>query len=139
MTVKDFCDATRAYLKVKWRHQGRSRITGVDCVGLFICVAQDLGIQGEDDRNYGKRPGSARLIGKILDACDEVPVSDRQPGDFLLVSVAGEDPQHIMLLTDLGTLIHSSARHRMVVEHGFDDETRRGLCKVFRMKGIITR
>jgi hypothetical protein len=40
------------------------------------------------------------------------------------------------LWTGQGTVLHSSARHRKVVEHRFDDETRRGLCRIFRLRGL---
>lgn len=127
----------RRHLNTKWRHQGREVGKGLDCVGLLYAVATDAGIVTEDIRNYNKRPGSSRLIEQLLRYCDEVPVdAPRLPGDILMVSVFGEDPQHVMLWTGQDTVIHASAAHRKVVEHRIDDETRRGLCKVFRLRGL---
>lgn len=125
--------ALRTYIGVKWRHQGRTK-AGVDCVGLLVCAAADLGITLPDDQNYGMRPGSSRIIKHVLDQCLEIEPVDMKTGDILLVTVQGEDPQHIMIMTGPNQVLHASARHRKVVEHGLDEETRRLICKVFRPK-----
>lgn len=130
-------DCARKQLNVKWRHQGRQSGTALDCVGLLYVVAAECGLNIEDMRNYSTRPGSKTLYEQLMRYCDEVPMEAvRRPADILVVSVAGEDPQHTALWTGERTILHASARHRKVVEHGFDDETRRGLCKIFRLRGL---
>lgn len=139
MTGDELITIARKYVeaKTKWRHQGRDPKVGLDCVGLLYAVAWEAGILAEDVRNYSLRPGSRLLVAELLKYCDEVPVgASRNAGDILVVSVAGEDPQHTELWTGQGTVLHSSARHRKVVEHRFDDETRRGLCRIFRLRGL---
>lgn len=135
-TIDDFIAQARTYLQVKWRHQGRSR-AGVDCVGLLYCVAQDLGMLVEDDTHYSQRPGSERIVTKLLERCDPVQVKDRRAGDVLLVSVAGEDPQHTMLMTSATHVIHASAAHRKVVEHGLDAATIPKIRAAFRMRDAV--
>ena len=137
MNGADLIKIARKHLGAKWKHQGRSPGEALDCVGLLYVVAWEAGIAAEDMRNYSNRPGSKTLYEYLNRYCDEVPMSaPRKPADILVVSVAGEDPQHTLLWTGEETVLHSSARHRKVVEHRFDDETRRGLCKVFRLRGL---
>lgn len=124
-------------LKTKWRHQGREPGQALDCVGLLYCVAWAHGLEAEDIRNYSKRPGSQALYETLDRYCTNLGTeAPRQPGDILVLSVAGEDPQHTALWTGAGTVIHASAAHRKVVEQRFDDDLRRGLCRVYRLKGL---
>ena len=135
MTGQELITMARKHLNTKWRHQGRQAGVALDCVGLLYAVADEAGITTEDVRNYNRRPGSMKLYEQLNRYCDEIPLeSEMKPADILVVSVEGEEPQHVLLWTGQGTVIHSSARHRKVVEHRYDDETRRGLCKVFRLK-----
>lgn len=137
MSRTDLILHAREHLNTKWRHQGRVPGESLDCVGLLIVVARSIGVEVVDDTNYSSKPGSAGLIKHLLQYCDEIQMEvPRLPGDILIVSVAGEDPQHCMMWTDQGTVIHASAKHRKVVEHSLDMETKRGLCKVFRLRGL---
>ena len=123
--------------KTKWRHQGRDAGAALDCVGLLYHVAKMNGLEAEDIRNYSMRPGSAKLYETLGQYADKIEMNaPRQPGDILVISVAGEDPQHTALLTGDGTVIHASAKHRQVVEQRFDDDMRRGLCAVYRLRGV---
>jgi len=133
-SIAEFINQARTYLNVRWKHQGRSRDGGVDCVGIFYCVSVDLGMAPTDVRNYGHRPGSRRMIAEALLYCEEIHVEQRRIGDFLLVTTGGEEPQHMVLITGTDSVLHASAKHRKVVEHRLDDELRRGICKVFRSK-----
>lgn len=137
MTGMGLITIARTHLNVKWRHQGRTPGVALDCVGLLYVVADEAGFAVEDMRNYSMRPGSKALYAHLAKYCDEVPMeAQRCAADILVVSVAGEDPQHTALWTGQGTILHASARHRKVVEHGFDEEIRRGLCKIFRLRGL---
>lgn len=136
MTIQDFIDRARSYLNVRWRHQGRSREEGVDCVGLLWCAATECGLQPEDERHYGMKPGSEPVIRELRKYADEVPVNERRTGDVLLVRVAGEDPQHTLLMTSASTVIHASARHRKVVEHALEARMVKQICRVFRLRGL---
>ncbi len=137
MTGADLINSAReeVRLKTKWRHQGRESGVALDCVGLLYIVAWKNGLNAEDIRNYSMRPGSIALYDTLRIYADQIDTGDpRQPGDILVISIHGEDPQHTALWAGDGTVIHSSAKHRKVVEHRFDEEMRRGLCAVFRLK-----
>ena len=123
--------------KTKWRHQGREAGVALDCVGLLYHVAYMNGLNVEDIRNYSMRPGSTKLYETLAQYADKIALDQpRKPGDILVVSINGEDPQHTALWTGEGTVIHSSAKHRRVVEHRFDEDMRRGLCAIYRLRGL---
>ena len=47
--------AGRCYTGVRWHHQGRTR-AGLDCAGLIIRTAHDLGLSEFDLADYGRLP-----------------------------------------------------------------------------------
>lgn len=109
-------DEARAWVGVPFLHQGRSR-QGVDCIGLIIVVAKDLGLVPAefDSRNYGRAPGDGRLLVEIAERCAEVTVAE--PATLVVIRW-NRDPFHVAICTG-PTLIHSNSTVGKVVEHGY--------------------
>ena len=61
MTREDVIAESRRWLGTRWRHQGRSR-SGVDCIGLIVCVARAFGISVDDRTDYPRDPSSVALL-----------------------------------------------------------------------------
>ncbi len=113
--------AARGYVGVPWRHQGRSR-HGIDCVGLLVCVARDLGIPVEDVRAYEREPRAHDLTRLLRRHC--TAVSAARPGDIVLM---GRPSTHVGILTDAHRpfgLIHVPT-NGACVEVRFDPEIHR--------------
>ena len=110
----------RSWVGTPWMHQQRVKGIGIDCIGLIICVARDLGLSppGTDFTGYGRRPD-----GKMLSLCDEHMVrirrDDLQPGDVLVMAIE-HDPQHMGIVGDYRhgglSLIHAASKAGKVVE-----------------------
>ncbi len=96
LTADSFIAAARAYLGVPWRHQGRSRF-GIDCVGLLVCVARDLGIRIEDMRAYEREPRAHDLARMLRRHCVARRPAAARPGD---IAVMGRPATHVGILTD---------------------------------------
>ena len=94
LTADSFIAAARTYIGVPWQHQGRSRF-GIDCVGLLVCAARDLGIPVEDIRAYQREPGAHDLARMLRRHCVSVPVADMRPGDIVLM---GRPSTHVGFL-----------------------------------------
>lgn len=120
----------RQYLGVRFAHQGRSKVTGVDCLGLLLCVAQDVGIRLNqkdvrhyDRTDYGAYPCPIMLRAQLDHAL--IAIDEARVGDILLLNIEGR-PQHLALVSDyhhtesLG-MIHAYAPMRKVVEHRLDE------------------
>lgn len=131
-----FIAAARAYLGVRWRHQGRSK-AGVDCAGTLICAMRDIGKGPVDSQGYSRYPHGQQLQTLLRANCgDPLPANDpMQPGDVVLMKFKG-DPSHLGVLTayylgGLG-LLHAFAQNRAVVEHRLDEQWRARIVEVYR-------
>lgn len=129
-------DAARSYLNVRFHHQGRTR-AGLDCVGLVIRVAHDLGLTTFDVSGYGRYPQADLLRRHLAEQC--TPVDVVQPGDVVLMRFE-TDPQHVALVGDYRygglSLIHAFAPSRKVVEHQCDSLWRGRLLGAYSLPGV---
>lgn len=102
----------RDWLGTPFRHQGRSRY-GVDCVGLVLCVYQDLGITLPDDPVYQREVRDDRLYTICQDQFSEVGTA--KIGDVLQFHVEGFPTPHVAIHAG-ETIIHAFYRHGKVIE-----------------------
>ena len=121
MDAQEYVAACRQYLGVPFCHQGRSH-RGVDCVGLLVCAARDLGIAVTDTLNYLHDP-DAGVLYKTLSANGliAIPRKDIRTGDLMLIRWRTERPRHLAVRTDIG-LIHAFSQLRKVVESSIPDD-----------------
>ena len=133
MTADDIIAAARKHIGTPFRHQGRVPGRGLDCVGLLIVVAQELGIEYQDATGYSSRPDGT-LLSKMEAQGALIKIQEPEPGCVLVMRFANE-PQHVALCTG-STLIHSYAQVGKVTEHRFADVWRARVVAVFRFKGL---
>ena len=132
----DILRAARAYLGVRFRHQGRTT-AGIDCAGLIILVARDLGLFDLDFTAYGHAPDGRTMHLMLGTYLDEVEPREMRLGDVVLMAFQPA-PQHLGLLGDGArpfSLIHAYAQARQVIEHRLDDEWMGRIRNVYRFKG----
>lgn len=125
--------AARGWLGVPFGHQGRSR-RGVDCAGLVICVAAELGLPVADYRAYGRLPRGDTLLRVMRDQCTEY-AGDPVPGTVALMRFERE-PQHLAILAGT-TVIHALSTSRRVVEHRLDALWRSRIVGLFALPGVL--
>ena len=121
----DIVAAARGYLGAKWQHQGRSD-EAMDCAGLVIKVAHDLGLSDFDKTDYRRLSSPSEMLSICRANLVEISRTELRIGD-VVVLVCGGNP-HIGFIGDYKpapgvlTLIHSQARHpRQVVEAQFNE------------------
>lgn len=110
--------AARRHLGTPWRHQGRLAGQALDCAGLVILVARELGLidPAWDRADYGRQPD-----GSLLGVCDAMlePARNLAPGRVLVLAIA-RDPQHMGIVGDYRhggySIIHAASAARRVVE-----------------------
>ena len=113
----------RSWLAVPWRHQGRSR-RGIDCAGLVVLVARQLGLADHDLAGYGRHSSGLALVDAFRAAMNTIPLPKAGPGDVLLLADAAY-PCHCGILTELRGmphLLHAHALRRQVIEEPYVDE-----------------
>lgn len=114
-------EIARSYIGTPFHHQARKKGVGVDCVGLLICIARDLGYIDEkwDITGYSRNPDGVTLLENMHKGFIEISKEEMQPGDFVLVSFSNY-PQHVGVIGDYVhgglSIIHSSSRHGKVIE-----------------------
>lgn len=109
----------RKHLYVRWKHQGRNTIHGIDCVGLATLVGENLALVARNTvpRNYPRRPDTT-YVETFRKHMIEKRITDRKPGDVLLFAT-GSHPCHCGIMTEYygqPGLIHAQALRKSVVE-----------------------
>lgn len=133
-TAETFVAAARSYVGVPWRHLGRSG-TGVDCIGLVLLAAREVGCDLLDPAPYAREPQGTRLLEGILGHAARV--ASAEPGDVLLFRM-GLYGGHVGIASvhpawGVPACLHAYAPRRQVVEQPMDAELRTALIGAFRL------
>lgn len=143
MTAKlDVVAKAREFVGAPFAHQGRSR-GGVDCAGLVICVARELGLSEFDVTGYRRLPGAVGNA-TIEELCSRemrsIPASAARAGDVLLFLI-GSRPRHIAIVAEgsngAATIIHAYQPAAKVVEVPLDERWRAAVCGAFEIPGAF--
>lgn len=122
-TRSAFVAAARSYLGVPYRHQGRNRV-GMDCVGLVVCAARDVGYDVPDMIGY-RRAGDGIAFMRHVRANGREIVGDAPLKRGQIIAFQQQSfPAHLGIfdITPQGqhVVIHSYASRRKVEEQSFD-------------------
>lgn len=114
--------AAREWIGTPFHHQGRLQGVGVDCVGLVIGVARQLGLVAPafDVPAYPRAPDGASLMHLVdlhlMPLQMDEPV---QPGHVIVVRLDAH-PQHLGIVGDYRhgglSIIHAAAQPGRVIE-----------------------
>ena len=129
MTMEPYEHALK-YIGVPFRHRGRSRpsptYTGaLDCLGLLVMVAEDLGLPYKDKKVYGREPWKDGLRKGLQENCGPPVKRPLRENDIVLFRHKnGEEPAHVGITFPYPSgglgLIHTSGEHGRVVKHRID-------------------
>lgn len=135
MSNVDVVVAARSYVGVKYLHGGRSR-HGVDCAGLLVLVARDLGIEVSDASPGYPRHPDGTLMSYLKVNGDEINPDEAGPGDVIVYwfDRASREPQHVGIRTESGGLIHCWSEMGGVVEVSRDSLSSRRTAAAFRFR-----
>ncbi len=128
----------RSYLGTPFQHQGRLKGVGVDCVGLLIGIARELGVCDVDYTAYRRRENGAILM-EMLEThlVRRNNPESLQPGDVLAMRM--RVPQHAAIVSEVfpdGTIQIVHALDTGVVEHRLDSRWASRICGVFEIPGV---
>lgn len=141
----DIVRETRSWVGTRYRHQGRVKGVGVDCIGLVGGVALAVGVPNAADwfadrdmHNYARTPDRALLLRACARFFDPVPLPTARDGDVLLFALQGQ-PRHFAILVDehRQRIVHAYAllAARRVVEQGLPIALATTL-GAYRFKGV---
>lgn len=128
----------RSYLGVPWRHQGRSRVRGLDCAGLIVVIGHDLGLHSHDTTDYQREPNGTLFVSHFREALDEINLADAGHGDVVLMRDSLYPCHCGILTTDKGKtmLLHAAAGRRRVYEEPYVGDLRDRSVTAFRFRGL---
>jgi len=127
MTRDQIAAAALAYRGAPWRHLGRS-ITGMDCIGLVIAVARDVGAKPADfDLHYDRRPDGT-MAGLLRQHLQPVSVRRATTGTVVVIA-AGLVGHHVGIMLDSERFIHA-VNNRGVIVDVFDHNWRQRISRV---------
>lgn len=134
--IAAFVAAARGMLRVRWKHQGRTK-NGVDCAGLVIYALRAIGREPQDVTGYGRRPYRNALDAAVRVNFGEPlpPETELRAGDVLLMRDGNAAPNHVGIVGDGPhglTLIHAYAPNKEVVEMTIDAIWREKIIGVYR-------
>lgn len=137
MTARDDLAAVaRTWVGVPWRHLGRDRIRGVDCVGLVIKCAHQIGATDFDTKNYGRRPVPTDFLREMRDQLVQIQKQNMGHGDIGVF----REPRHpchtgIVDVDEQGRrwIIHSYAPYRKVIREPLTGQRLGRLLMAFRL------
>ncbi len=135
MTRKAIITAARTWLGTPYRHLGRCKGSGVDCIGLIIGVSHEVGyLPDYDITTYSRDPEPDLLQSILAQLLDPIDPTEAQPGDVLLLRFT-RLPQHTAIMTNAG-MIHAYAGSGRVVEHSIDAVWQRRILAAYRFPEV---
>jgi NlpC/P60 family putative phage cell wall peptidase len=141
VTRQQIVSEARRWRGTPFQHQGRLRGVGVDCVGLVLCVARDLGLGDwcEDYNAYSSQPVSDAVLTECRRRLLEKTVSMTLPGDVLCFRLP-RFGTHVGIVTGcmgFPGIVHAySGGPGRVVEHFVDAKWRRRIAAAFAFPGL---
>jgi cell wall-associated NlpC family hydrolase len=147
ISVAQIVACARTYIGTPFRHAGRGKGRGMDCVALPLMVAGELGIldtagqplTGQTYITYTSQP----VDNMVLDLCAKhlvrVATLDRRAGDVVVMRLP-RTPCHVGIYAGLvrgrPSLIHAYAGVDKCTEQPIDDKWERRICAVYRFPGV---
>lgn len=141
-------DRARQYVGTPFRHQGRRIGVGIDCIGLILCVAEDLNLKDREDKpflrgdypSYGPQP----IDSFVHQECDRRLVRrnvwQMDEGDIVSMRVP-HLPTHTAFIVKREQslyLVHAySGGPERTVEHILSDPWRRRIVGAFSFPEVL--
>lgn len=141
MKRADIVAAAMGVLRTPFRHQGRVPGVGLDCVGLYIHVCQELGLECIDTTGYARDPYDGTLERELdrQPCLERISIVDAKAGDILAMRIS-KAPQHIAFhagfIVGHPYIIHSSEDAGHVCHHRVDSTWRHRILLAYRFKGV---
>ncbi|PZN97380.1 MAG: hypothetical protein DCF31_01055 [Alphaproteobacteria bacterium] len=124
--------AARACVGTRFRPQGRTPGSGLDCVGVVLQAARAVGIVPAAVPSYALSGETAAMLVAALADAGCVAVSDAAPGDILALAPAARQ-RHLAIVTPAG-VVHAHAGLGRVVEGPIDPDWT--LLGIWRLPGV---
>lgn len=147
-TRADVVKAARGYVGTPFRHQGRILDVAIDCVGLVLCIGEDLHLSDRegvpfkraDYPDYAAQPTDRFVLQELRRRAIAKPIGAQlEPGDILAMRIP-HLPCHAAVVVDRADrlyMIHAyDSGPRQCVEHIISTAWRNRAVGVFCFPGV---
>ncbi|HOF29449.1 MAG TPA: hypothetical protein PK441_01275 [Burkholderiaceae bacterium] len=143
IAAADIVAEARSMVGTRFQHQARLPGVAIDCAGVVICVARNLGIVPPcfDVTAYPREADGVSLLRWCRQYMTQVEQADMQPGDVVAV-VYDEHPGHLGIACDYVhgglSIVHASSvpGTMRVVETRLLFSQRMRFAAAFRLPGV---
>jgi NlpC/P60 family putative phage cell wall peptidase len=133
-------EQARTWVGTPYKHQGRQKGVGVDCLGVIYGSMLEAGVKDKvffDKINskyhdYNRLPSGRMLYTTFKKYVPEYPKNQAKGGDMLMIALKGE-PRHTAILTDKNTIIHAYAEAGKCVENRYAHYWKKNTVTCFRL------
>ena len=129
--------AARGWVGTPFHHQARLKGVGVDCAGVLIGVAHELGLSHYDIDGYGREPHAGLAEAEAARELEPIPLDRLQPGDVLQFRIERQT-QHFGIVTTAAPeiyFVHALIKVGRVVETRLDRFWRPRVTGAYRFPG----
>jgi cell wall-associated NlpC family hydrolase len=133
MTPDAVIAEAKTLIDTPFRHQGREKGVGIDCLGVISISANTCGLKIKDRTDYSHQP-SLLLQQALREQMIKVSKDELRVADVLLMKY--EEPQHLALVTCVEplTIIHAFAQAKKVLEQEVDPYMWKRVVSAYRFK-----
>lgn len=141
ITREDVVAQARDWKESPFKHQGRLKGVGVDCLGLVIGVAKHFELVAPDFNvtGYARSPDGVTFLALCDRYMTRIRRAEMGLGDVVVV-VVDQLPQHMGIVGDYWhggySIIHAASRYDRVVEHRLMFATNARFCAAYRLPGV---
>ena len=122
VTRKEIVEAALRLRGVRFRHQGRSATTGVDCVGMLHVILTELNYPAiVDVEGYRQSPSAAVIYKTLCANFDEIPFVSVGLGDIYLMRIGGRKAKHTSILVSNVTDYPAGIEPQIIHAYGSGD------------------
>ena len=137
-TRQELATEVDKWIGTRWRHQGRTLVHGVDCIGLLLvsCWALGIGRGYSDPKNYSRTASKESLLDPFRGYMVEKKRTDFDLGDVVLLK---DDifPCHVGIISQMHPHVkftHAYAKLRKVVKQDMDAHWQSRITHCFEFK-----
>ncbi len=136
VTKSQIVEKAHEYIGTPFRHQGRIKGVGIDCAGLAIELAKELGLPWVDRRGYD-RTGTGTENMRILIETILLKTSKPEPGDLVLFHYFNKKiAQHLGIWTSATQFIHAYASAKKVIKITVNDKWQKRILGSYSFPGV---
>lgn len=123
-------DIARSWIGTPFKHQGRIKGRGVDCIGLAVGISNELGVAVRDRHDYGRIPTGDDLLKALNEHGEEI--DKMEVGAVVLMRMA--NTEHLAIISKVNPvyIIHAYQPAGKVIEVRLDKKMERRVRKIYR-------